>query len=123
MKNVKLVIRILLGAGMVFFGLNKFFNWMIPEVNAEMGTFMGALFSSGFLMELVAVVEIATGVMFLLNKYVPLSLIVLLPVLVIAFLSHLFLDPAGIPGAAMFLLFTILLMIWNKESYKEVLKA
>ena len=124
MKNVKLIVRILLGLGMVVFGLNKFLNFMpMPEVTPEMGSWMGALMATGFIMQLVAVIEIATGLMFLINKYVSLSLVVLLPVMVIAFLSHLVLDIAGIGGSAVFLLFIILMMVWNKESYKDVLKA
>lgn len=124
MKNVKLVVRILLGIGMVIFGLNKFLEFMpMPETTPEMGAWMGAMVATGFVMKLVAIIEIATGVMFLINKYVPLSLIVLLPVMVIAFLSHLLLDPAGVAGSAMFLLFIILLMVWNKDSYKAVLTA
>lgn len=124
MKNVKMVIRILLGLGMIVFGLNKFLEFMpMPEVSPEMGSWMGAIMATGFVMKLVAVIEIATGVLILINKYVPLALIILLPVMVIAFLSHLLLDPSGVAGSAMFLLFIILLMIWNKISYKDVLKA
>lgn len=34
MKNVKMVIRILLGLGMIVFGLNKFLEFMpMPEVS------------------------------------------------------------------------------------------
>ena len=118
-------VRILLGLGMVFFGLTKFIPEMMPamEMTPEMGSWMGALMATGFVMKLVAVIEIATGVMFLINKYVPLSLVVLLPVMVIAFLSHLILDPAGVPGSAVFLILIILMMVWNKASYKDVLKA
>lgn len=119
-----MVIQILLGLGMIVFGLNKFLEFMpMPEVSPEMGAWMGAIMATGFVMKLVAVIEIVTGLLILINKYVPLALIVLLPVMVIAFLSHLVLDPIGVPGSAVFLFFIVLLMIWNKASYKDVLKA
>ena len=49
--------------------------------------------------------------------------VVLFPVMLNAFLFHLFLDPSGIAGAAMFLLFNILLMYAHKDAYKGMLKA
>ena len=123
MKNIKTVVRILLGLGLVIFGLNKFMNFMpFPEMTTEMGSWMEALMATGFVMKLLAVVEIVTGLVLLINKYVPLSLIVVLPVMVIAFLSHLLLDIAGVGSSAVFLLLIILLMVWNKNSYKDLLR-
>ena len=62
------------------------------------------------------------GLSFLANKYTALMAVVLLPVMLNAFLAHLFLDPAGIGGAAVLVVFTILIMIENKAAYKELLK-
>lgn len=124
MKNVKMGVRILLGVGLIVFGLNKFLNFMpFPPMEPEMGSWMEALMATGFVMPLVAVVETLAGLMLLINKYVPLFLVVVLPIMVIAFLSHLLLDIAGVGGSTIFLLFIILLMMWNKDSYKELLKA
>lgn len=98
-------------------------NFMpFPEMTTEMGSWMEALIATGFVMKLLTVVEIVTGLVLLINKYVPLSLIVVLPVMVIAFLSHLLLDIAGVVGSAVFLLLIILLMVWNKNSYKDLLR-
>ncbi|MDB9932796.1 hypothetical protein OAD28_08815 [Flavobacteriales bacterium] len=60
-----MVIRILLGLGMIVFGLNKFLEFMpMPEVSPEMGAWMGAIMATGFVMKLVAVIEIVTGLLF-----------------------------------------------------------
>lgn len=94
----------------------------IQSGSLEMGAFMMALFQSGYLMKLVAAVEVVAGLSFLANKYVALMAVVLMPVILNAFLAHLFLDPSGIGGAALLLVLTILIMIENKARYKELLR-
>lgn len=123
MEKAKLIIRILLGLMLVIFGLNKFLQFMplppLPKATAE---FMGALIKSGYIMVIVAIVEIITGLLLLLNKYQSLALIVIFPVLLNAFLFHLFLDIAGIGGAVIAITMNIFLLIQNKEVYNQILK-
>ncbi len=121
--KIFLSIQILAGLMLVMFGLNKFLNFIpMPPAPETMGAFMGALFATGYFMKLVAVVEIVAGVAFLANKFAPLMAVVLMPVMINATLAHLFLDPAGIGGAAMLTLFTVLVMIRHKEAYSALLK-
>ncbi len=123
-KRVFLGIRIVAGLILLVFGSNKFLGFMeIQPGSLEMGAFMMALFQSGYLMKLVAVVEMVAGLSFLANKYVALMAVVLMPVILNAFLAHLFLDPSGISGAALLLVLTILIMLENKARYKELLRA
>ena len=124
MKLTKTIIRILLGLMVVVFGLNKFFHFMpFPPIPDDAGEFMGALSKSGYMFPVVAVVEIGTGILLLLNKFKALVLIVLFPVLLNAFLFHLFLDIAGIGGAAIAIIMNVFLMFGVKDSYEKVLKA
>ena len=95
----------------------------MPPMPEAAGEFMGALVKSGYLMAVVAVVEILAGVLLLINKYQPLTLVILFPVLLNAFLFHLFLDIAGIGGAAMAIAMNIFLFFMNKESYTALFKA
>ena len=119
MKKAQVIIRILLGLMVLIFGLNKFLQFMpMPPLPEAAGEFMGALVNSGYLMVLVAVVEIVAGVMLLINRFQPLALIMLFPILLNAFLFHLFLAPAGIGGAAVGIIMNIFLFFANKESYK-----
>ena len=123
-KKVYVWIRLVAGLMLVVFGSNKFLGFIDMQPGSlEMGAFMMALFQSGYLMKLVAVVEIVAGLSFLANKYVALMAVVLMPVMLNAFLVHLFLDPSGIAGAAVLLLFTVFIMIENKARYTELLKA
>jgi|TARA_B110000046_G_scaffold173945_1_gene197118 uncharacterized membrane protein YphA (DoxX/SURF4 family) len=124
MKKAKLIIRLLLGFMLVVFGLNKFLQFMpMPPMTQAAVDFMGALVKSGYIMSIVAIVEIITGLLLLVNKYQALALVVLFPVLLNAFLFHLFLDPAGIGGGAMALAMTLFLIFANKEAYKSLLRA
>jgi putative oxidoreductase len=124
MKKAKLVIRVLLGLILVVFGLNKFLNFMpMPPMPDAAGEFMGALVKSGYVMVIVAIVEIVTGILILLDKYQALALVLLFPVLLNAFLFHLFLDLPGIGGALFAILMNSFLLFANKEKYSELFKA
>ena len=124
MKKAKLIIRILLGIMLVVFGLNKFLQFMpMPPMPDAAGEFMGAIMKSGYLMVVVAIVEILAGALLLVNKYQSLTLVILFPVLLNAFLFHLFLDVEGIGAAAMAMAMNIFLFVANKESYTKLFKA
>ena len=124
MKNKLLMsVQIIAGLMLVVFGSNKFFGFLDMQPGTlEMAAFMMALFKSGYLMQLVAAVEIMAGISFLLNRYTALMAVVLMPVMLNAFLVHLFLDPAGIAGASVLLIITIVIMFRNKERYQALLK-
>ena len=123
MNKAKLIIRILFGLMLVIFGLNKFLQFMpMPPMPEAAGAFMTALVTSGYLMVVVALVEIAAGVLLLVNKYQSLALVIVFPVILNAFLFHLFLDLPGIGGAAFAMAMNIFLFFANKESYKSILK-
>ena len=124
MNKAQLIIRILFGLILVIFGSNKFLHFMpMPPMPEAAGAFMGALVDSGYLMTLVALVEIVAGVSILINKYKTLALVILLPVILNAFLVHLFLDLSGIAGSAVALMMNLFLMYANKESYRSLLKS
>lgn len=121
--KVFLGVQLLAGLMLVVFGLNKFLHFIPhPESTISMGMYTGALAQSGFIFPIVAVIEIIAGIAFLTNKYVPLMAVVLMPVMVNAFLAHLFLDPAGIGNSTFLMIVLIAIMIRNKDRYTQVLK-
>ena len=109
MKTVILIARLLLGLIFVVFGLNGFLNFlsMGPMPTGLAGQFIGALFQSHYFF-VVAGLQIVGGLLLLVNRFVPLALVLLGPVIVNILLYHLFLNPAGI---ALALLVTILWFI------------
>ncbi|MFT6443745.1 MAG: hypothetical protein ACJASM_003308 [Salibacteraceae bacterium] len=94
----------------------------MPPMPEAAGEFMGALVKSGYLLVIVAIVEVITGVLLLANKYQSLALVVVFPVILNAFLFHLFLDLPGIVGAAFAINMNIFLLFANKESYNSLFR-
>lgn len=97
MKIVILIARLLLGLIFVVFGLNGFLNFlsMGPMPTGLAGQFIGALFLSHYFW-VVAALQIVGGVLLLVNRFVPLALVLLGPVIVNILLYHVFLNHAGI---------------------------
>jgi len=122
--KVFISVQVLIGLMLVVFGLNKFLHFIpMPPPAGEMGAYMGALFQTGFLFPLIAVIEIVAGLSLVANKFAPLMILVVIPVMVNAFLAHLFLDSAGIGGSAFILVGLVVSMVRHKERYTALLKA
>src|SRR2546430_9955737 len=109
MKIAALISRILLGLIFVVFGLNGFLNFlnMGPMPTGLAGQFLGALAQSHYLF-VVAALQVVGGALLLVNRFVPLALVLLGPVIVNILCYHLFMNPTGI---ALALVVTILWFI------------
>jgi hypothetical protein len=96
MKIVILIARLLLGLIAFVFGLNGFLNFlsMGPMPTGLAGQFIGALFLSHYFW-VVAGLQVVGGLLLLVNRFVPLALVLLGPVIVNILCYHLFLYPAG----------------------------
>ena len=83
MKIVTLIARILLGLVFLVFGLDKFYPFIPqgPMPVGAAGQFTGALMSTHYIM-FVGLFESAGGLLLLINRYVPLALCLLAPVIV-----------------------------------------
>ena len=105
MKIAVLISRILLGLIFLVFGLNGFFHFipMTPPPGLA-GQYFTVLFVSHYLV-LVFLLQVVGGVLLLANRYIPLALLLLGPVLVNILMFHSLMAPAGLPLA----LFTTLL--------------
>lgn len=102
MRIAALIARLLLGLIFVVFGLNAFLQFipMGPPPTGLAGQFIGALFQSHYLW-VVAVLQIVGGVLLLVNRYVPLGLLILGPVIFNILLYHLLLNPVGMGMAVL----------------------
>jgi putative oxidoreductase len=99
MKSSTLIARSLLGLLFVVFGLNGFLHFIpMPPQPGLAGQYMGVLFVSHYVV-LVFLVQVIGGALLLANRFVPLALILLGPVLVNILLFHLLMAPSGLPLA------------------------
>jgi putative oxidoreductase len=82
-KIVAMVARYLLGLVFLVFGLNKFFNFIPsgPLPAGVAGEFVNALITTKYIM-FVGLFEAVGGLLLLINRYVPLALCLLAPVIV-----------------------------------------
>jgi putative oxidoreductase len=100
MRIVAMIARLLLGAIFVFFGSNLFLNFLhAPIPTGTAGQFFGALYVSRYIYP-VACFQVVPGLLLLVNRYVPLALALLAPVIVNICLVHLLMAPSGLPMAA-----------------------
>lgn len=99
MKIVVLIARILLGIVFLVFGLNGFLHFIpMPPPTGVAGQFLGALFVSHFLV-VIFLLQLIPGIMLLINRYVPLALTLLGPIIVNIVLFHALMEPGGLPLA------------------------
>ena len=80
-------------------GLNGFLHFIpFPPPAGIAGQFMGALYVSHYLC-LIFAFQVIAGVLLLVNRYVPLAVAVLAPVLVNILTFHALMAPSGLPMA------------------------
>jgi putative oxidoreductase len=117
MRIVTLIARLLLGLIFVVFGLNGFLNFinMGPMPSGLAGQFIGALAQSHYFW-VVAALQVAGGALLLVNRFVPLALVLLGPVIVNIILYHVFLNASG---AALAIVVVILwgIVFYNYRQY------
>lgn len=115
MKIVYLVARLLLALVFVVFGLNGFLHFIPqPPPSGLAGQFLGALFLSHYLV-VIFVLQLLSGLLLLINRYVPLALTLLGPVIFNILLFHSFLNPEGLPLALIVTVFW-LVTAWSVRS-------
>ena len=99
MRTISAIARYLAGAIFLVFGLNGFLHFIpLPPPEGIAGQFMGALFASHYLMVIFAV-QVIAAVLLLVNRYVPLALAALAPVIVNILCFHALMAPSGLPLA------------------------
>ncbi len=99
MRTASAIARYLLGVIFLVFGLNGFLHFIpLPPPGGVAGQFMGALFVSHYFV-LIFGIQVIGGVLLLANRFVPLALAVLAPVIVNILAFHASMAPSGLPLA------------------------
>ncbi|HST09084.1 MAG TPA: hypothetical protein VLL05_01810 [Terriglobales bacterium] len=99
MKTASVVARYLAGVIFLVMGLNGFLHFIpFPPPPGIAGQFMGALYVSHYLWVIFAF-QVIAGVLLLVNRYVPLAVAMLAPVIVNILTFHALMAPNGLPLA------------------------
>lgn len=124
MKKVTLIVRILLGLLLLAFGAMNLLG-VAPQAQYPdtASTFLGGLFVSGFVFPMLFITMIIVGILLLINRFVPLALVLFAPFTVNIILFHLFLDMSTIGMGLIVFILHLYLLFANIESYRSLLKA
>lgn len=118
--------RVLLGLCFFVFGLNFFFNFIPKPAEpppAAAADFAGALFKSGYLFPLVKTIEVVCGAALLANRFVPLALTLLAPIIVNIVAFHLLLEKSGAPMVLAILALELYLAWAHRAAWRPLFTA
>ncbi|MFJ7737693.1 hypothetical protein ACIQ2D_15370 [Lysinibacillus sp. NPDC097287] len=121
---VSKIVRIIFGVMMVGSGIGMIIlgGFPIEYENVSANQFMIAMVDTGYFVLFLALVKIVCGIAFITNRFLPLALVIFMPVSINMVMFHIFLEPVTGVGAYMILAMNVFLMVKNIESYRPLLK-
>jgi putative oxidoreductase len=124
MKTLSFVSRVLLGLVFLTFGLNGFLHFLPapPPPAGLAGQYIVALFVSHYL-SVVFALEATAGLLLLANRFVPLALAILAPILVNIVLFHACLAPQGYAPAVISVALWAVLFFRERAAFSGLLVA
>jgi putative oxidoreductase len=123
MKTTSTIARYLAGVIFLVFGLNGFLHFIpLPPPSGVAGQFMGALYVSHYL-TLVFGLQVIAAVLLLANRFVPLALAVLAPVLVNILAFHALMAPSGLPLALFVTVLCALIFVDVRTAFAGLFQA
>lgn len=122
MKIATLIVRLLLGAMMLFASISYFFNLggEQPQPTGDMATLMAGFVAAKYIFPVAKVVELFAGLTFVTGKFDKLGAIVLMPISINIFLIHAVVSKSDVPMAAAILAANLFLIFANWDSYKHL---
>jgi len=123
MRTASVIARYLAGVIFLVFGLNGFLHFIpLPPPSGVAGQFMGALFVSHYL-TLIFGLQVIAAVLLLANRYVPLALAVLAPVIVNILCFHALMAPSGLPLAIVVAVLWVLIFVDVRPAFTGLFQS
>ena len=123
MKTASVVARYLAGVIFLVMGLNGFLHFIpFPQPPGIAGQFMGALYVSHYLWVIFAF-QVIAGVLLLANRYVPLAVALLAPVIVNILTFHATMAPSGLPLALFVAVLWALIFVSVRPAFTGLFQA
>lgn len=120
-KSVSVIAaRVVLGLIYFVFGLNFFLQFLPtpPSSGGVADAFVGGLFQSGYFFPMLKGIEVVLGALLLIGLFVPLALVILMPISLNILLFHAFLTP----GNATMGIVIVLVHLYLAWSYRDYYK-
>jgi putative oxidoreductase len=114
--------RVLLGLIYFVFGLNFFFHFLPtpPSSGGVADAFTGGLFQSGYFFPMLKGIEVVLGALLLIGLFVPLALVILMPISINILLFHAFLTPGNTLMGIVIVLIHVYLAWAYRDYYKPL---
>jgi hypothetical protein len=123
MRTTSTIARYLAGLIFLVFGLNGVLNFIpLPPPGGIAGQFMGALYASHYLWVIFAF-QLVAGVLLLVNRYVPLAVAMLAPVIVNILSFHVLMAPGGLPLALFVAVLWALIFVDVRPAFAALFQA
>jgi putative oxidoreductase len=120
MKITVLIARSLLGLVFLVFGLDKFIHFIPAQMPPGVaGQFAGILFTTRYLL-IIGAIETVTGLLFLLNRYVPLALTLVGPVIVNILIFGALMQPGGLPPGIVVTILWFILFYYHRAAFAGI---
>ena len=115
MRIASIIARYLLGLIFLVFGLNGFLHFIpMPPPKGLAAQFGGAIFVSHYWVVIFGL-QVIGAVLLLVNRFVPLALVLLGPVIVNIFFFHALMAPEGLPLAIVVVVLWVILAVRYKQ--------
>ena len=119
MKITMIIIRTLMGLLLLFASIVFLFHIQMgkmPEMSSDAKTYNAGL-ATVHIMNIVKVIELICGLMFVTGRFVTLANIVIFPIAINILLFHATLAPSGVPAAAFLVVGCLFLAYYYRKNY------
>ncbi|WP_099159186.1 DoxX family membrane protein [Virgibacillus ndiopensis] len=121
-KILSYISRYLLGFIFLVAGVNGYFVLFNLDPFIETSPEAMALFEFDYLLTVEKSIEILCGVLLLINRFVPLALAILSPIVINIMLLHLFLDHSLLPLAVLLVVMHSYLLYFYRRNFIRLLE-
>ena len=117
--SVRFGIQIIMGAIFIMAGAAKL---IVPEQLSVGNLLIDGMKATGYLYPILGITEVIAGLALLSDRFIPLTLLILTPIVINIFAYHLFLAVAGLPIAILLLSAHIFLIVAYFPAYRTLLR-
>ena len=122
-EKIRLAVQVLFGVVILAAGINKLYLFMpVPEQTPAGKEFIDFLYATGYLMYVIAIVEIVGGSLLVLNRLAPFALLLLAPVTTNILLFHIFLEQKGLLMGIFIFTLQIVLFALYRQKFTPIVK-
>jgi uncharacterized membrane protein YphA (DoxX/SURF4 family) len=123
MKIASTIARYLLGLMFFVFGLNGFFHFIPGQAPPGPALEFFTAITATHYWVVIFGCQVIGGLLLLINRYVPLALCILGPLIVNIVSFHAFMAPSGLPMALVVVILWVLVAIRNKQHLAGIFAA